>query len=85
VPLQFAVAETADRPAETVLQIGENRHLGGRRRGPIAPHGALQRSEQSAERGEFRLAQRLATKHQDVVMSLEGPQLRDSRIAQLLP
>jgi len=46
---------------------------------------ALQRSEQRTERREFRLAQRLAAKHQDAVLRIEAAQLRNSRVVRPLP
>ena len=85
MPLQLAVAEPADRLAGPVPQIGDDRDLGGRGRGPIAAHGALQRSEQGAERREFGFAQRLPAKDQDAVLPVKAPQLRDGRVVQLLP
>ena len=85
MPLQLAVAEPADRLAEPVPQIGDDRHLGRRRRGPVAAHGALQLPEQGAERGEFRLAQRLPAEHQHAVLRVEAAQLRDGGLVQPLP
>ena len=54
VPLQLAVAEPADRLAEPVLQIGDDRHLGGRRARPNRCARCAPAPEQGAERREFR-------------------------------
>ena len=85
MPLQLAVAETADRAAEPVLQVGEDRDLGDRGRGPVAAHGALERSEQGAEPGELGLAQRLAAEYQDSPVRPQCLQLGDRHLVERLP
>ena len=84
MPLEFAIAEPADRFCLTIPEIGDEadfRYCGG---SPLGTHNAFERSEEATEIGQLALGESLSAKHQHRVMS---PQLAEllGYIVQRLP
>src|SRR6266851_7612731 len=77
MPLDLAIAETADRLSLAVLQIGDDPDLRHRGRGPIGAHGAFERPEQRTERRQLGFTQCLPPEHQHAPARPQFPQRRD--------
>ncbi len=68
MPLNFAVAETADRFCLRILQIRDQADFRPYRRCPVGADGTLERTKASAEIGQLILGEGLPAKHQHRVV-----------------